>query len=254
MLLCIISQHDQSMMKLEQCSLCQPSWLITMPGISCCLSWVCTSSMHKHVTACEGHSSILWGAPGAYRRTLKRRDLASVSFRGCGAGQAKRRPSQRTCGRTATDSWGVCGACQPALAWLQVRCGTAWQGRCQHRPRVACAFYVTPTFHDLILLMVRECRMCGNEPCACSTWRRCMSCDRSLLALESDAGPHIAQPGFASIAVEYARANGMDPERSPPPQRALQRPHTSGTIGNDGLYGSTSERLRGAQSWCACSA
>jgi len=92
--------------------------------------------------------------------------------------------------------------------------------------------------------------MGGTEPCARFAWRRCMSCDRSLLALESDAGPHIAQPGFASTAVEYARANGMDPESSPPPQRALQRPHTSGTMGNDGLYGSTSERLRGAQSWC----
>ena len=113
----------------------------------------------------------------------------------------------------------------------------------------------TSTIHALTLWTVmRECCMCGTEPCVCSAWRRCMSCDRSLLALESDAGPHIAQPGFASTAVECARANGMDPERSPPPQRALQRPHTSGTIGNDGLDGSASERLRGAQSWCACSA
>jgi len=108
------------------------------------------------------------------------------------------------------------------------------------------AFYGTPTFHGLTLWMVMwKCRMGGTEPCACFALRRCMSCD---------PGPHIAQPGFASTAVEYARANGMDPERSPPTQRALQRPHTSGTMGNDGLYGSTSERLRGAQSWCVCSA
>lgn len=79
-----------------------------------------------------------------------------------------------------------------------------------------------------------------------------MSCDRSLLALEGSAGPHIVQSGFASTGMEYTRANGVDAEKSPPPQRAIQRPHTSGTVGSNGLLGSTSDRLRGVQNWCAC--
>ena len=81
---------------------------------------------------------------------------------------------------------------------------------------------------------------------------RCMSCDRSLQCLDGSAGPHIPVSGFASIAMEYTRANGVNPEKSPSPGRSMQRPHTSGNMSSDGLSGGSSERPRGVQSWCAC--
>lgn len=81
---------------------------------------------------------------------------------------------------------------------------------------------------------------------------RYMSCDRSLQCLDGNAGPHIPVSGFASTAMEYNRANGVNPEKSPSPGRSMQRPHTSGNMSSDGLSGGSSERPRGVQSWWAC--
>ncbi|KAK9826400.1 hypothetical protein WJX81_008414 [Elliptochloris bilobata] len=78
---------------------------------------------------------------------------------------------------------------------------------------------------------------------------RCMSCDRSLQGLDGCAGPHISSAAFASSAMEYTRASGVDPEKSLSPVRSMQRPHTSGNVGSDGLNGGSGERLRGSQSW-----
>ena len=80
---------------------------------------------------------------------------------------------------------------------------------------------------------------------------RCMSCDRSLEGLDGCAGPHIPDAGFGSGGMEFTRANGINPDKSHSPCRSMPRPHTSGSMGTDGLNGSSSERLRGKQSWWA---
>lgn len=76
-----------------------------------------------------------------------------------------------------------------------------------------------------------------------------MSCDRSLEGLDGCAGPHIPNACFGSGSMEFARANGVNPDRSQLPCRSMLRPHTSGSMGSDGLNGSSSERLRVNQSW-----
>lgn len=78
---------------------------------------------------------------------------------------------------------------------------------------------------------------------------RCMSCDRSLEGLDGYAGPHIPDAGFGSGGMEFTRAHGINPDKCQSLGRSMPRPHTSGSMGTDGLNGSSNERLRGTQSW-----